>query len=80
MSEPVSHLADLNRLATSMAYAKDLSVFKEHSRTNAPQQFQPKAPPAVKTPPPMRQPPPKGGRQPRRPVTLETAPAPTAEH
>lgn len=35
LSEPVSHLADPSWVATSMAYAKDLAVFKDHSKSMA---------------------------------------------
>ena len=36
MSEPVSHLADPAWVATSMAYAKDMAVFKDHAKTRGP--------------------------------------------
>lgn len=35
MSEPVSHLADPSWVATSMAYAKDLAVFKDHAKAHS---------------------------------------------
>ena len=76
LSEPVAHLADANWIATAMAYAKDLSVFKEHGRSNVPQQHQPKGPPPTKSPPPVKDGvPPKGGRPGRRPAPAETPPA-----
>ena len=33
LTEPVSHLADPSWVATSMAYAKDLAVFKDHAKS-----------------------------------------------
>lgn len=34
LSEPVSHLADPTWIATSMAFAKDLAVYREHSKAS----------------------------------------------
>ena len=36
LSEPVSHLADQAWVATSMAYARDMAVFKDHAKARAP--------------------------------------------
>ena len=44
MAEPVSHLADPSWIATSVAYAKDLAVFKDHAKTSLGNRSPPSAP------------------------------------
>ena len=50
LSEPVSHLADPAWMATAMAYAKELAIFKESSRDSQPRRAPPNQDDA-KTPP-----------------------------